>query len=633
MRTSSSKARLSLPLNKFGFVEYPTIIKTLVDLYDTRDLQHIAKSIKQLVKDCPMKEGKFASSDWEALWTENHAKNARERMTRRHYFSITKLVDRMVTPSKFMDFVIRDSFLESIGRYKKAKDTVFQGAILPDPEDLAEICNREIAMNYSLVTDYIDSLKYQRRLTDEAEDNLMHVSDTPFELGAKRNMWMAGVEGIYRLHGINFDRDTLIRASDARAATDFTVNHMNRYIHNSVKRGLDLLHEGLSGLHKSGRVHLFYGPPGRGKTHEAIAMAGDKSTIWALSNTVAFNGARRTRDAGKSSEPMSFEKVRFLKMLGTLDEIDAVDVLVDETSQMGCGDIDILLTAIDFVNRTGGKLVLMGDINQIPSFLSRGSVLYSIITEFPEFTTELTVNHRVDESSRLIADKAVDFSNDGYVAHFRPFEHTQLSLDLFSVLDPETIFITGAVTQSAAINAYKLNRVIPGMCLPVDGTEPFDFARNNQACSDALVRYMQDNAIECMAIDTEQLDTIKIMTNERYLCRANGMYYVDVVSRVDQTKRGKLKLSTFFKYFTPAYALNVNKAQGLEWNNVIITLADLFPKQGPLKGNFLLRSSFEHFYVAATRARKSLMVFSGNLDTGLIHLTPLRKFNLFQERA
>lgn len=626
----SKYGRSQLPTNQYGYVEFRTIVDILCKLYDTSEVRYVADSLRKIAKDYSIKEGKFACTEWKALWTANNHKHAKDPVQRCHYQSLTKLAEKITTPSRFLDFVIRDSLMRTVQEYK-ATGNLFLGAVLPKSQDIATLCNHDIACNYNLANTYVDSMKYAHRATQDVVDNLMHVSDMPYELVVKRETWLQGVADIYRIHGETFNKEDIVRESDTHASEDFVGNQAGRLVHASIRDSLKELHDGLEELHKEGRVTLFIGGPGRGKTYEAIAASAEKSTIWSLSNTVAFNGARRTRDAGKKSIPMSFEKVRYMRMMGTLDQTDATDVLVDETSQMGCGDIDILLTAISFVRRTRGKLLLMGDLNQIPSFLSRGSVLYSITDEFKCFTRELTVNHRVDESSRIIADSSVNFSMDGRVSHFDPFMSKTIPTDALTTLDPETVFITGANSQTAAINAYKLNQAIPGIQLPLDGTDPCDYMRNNRASADILVDYMRTAKLEFMATETEQLERLKIMTNERFYCWAEGAM-IKVVSRMDPEKCGSMRSMTFFKYFTPAYAINVNKAQGLEWDNVILTFGDVFKPNGEdLKSNFLLRSSFEHLYVGATRARKSLLMFTGNMYTKNIQLFPVRKFNLFKE--
>lgn len=626
----SKHGRSQLPTNQYGYVEFRTIIDILCKLYDTSEVRYVADSLRKIAKDYSIKEGKFACTEWKALWKANNNKHAKDPVQRCHYHSLTKLAEKITTPSRFLDFVIRDSLMRTVHEYK-ATGNLFLDAVLPKSKDIATLCNHDIACNYNLANAYVDSMKYAHRTTQDVVDNLMHVSDMPYELVVKRETWLHGVADIYRIHGETFNKEDVVRESDTHAAEDFVGNQYGRLVHASIRNSLKELHDGLEELHKKGRVTLFIGGPGRGKTYEAIAASSEKSTIWSLSNTVAFNGARRTRDAGKKSIPMSFEKVRYMRMMGTLDQTDATDVLVDETSQMGCGDIDILLTAISFVRRTGGKLLLMGDLNQIPSFLSRGSLLYSITDEFKCFTRELTVNHRVDESSRIIADSSVNFSIDGRVSHFDPFMSKTIPNDALTTMDPETVFITGANSQTAAINAYKINQAIPGIQLPLDGTDPCDYMRNNRASADIIVDYMRTSKLEFMATETEQLERMKIMTNERFYCWTEGAM-IKVVSRMDPEKCGSMRSMTFFKYFTPAYAINVNKAQGLEWDNVILTFGDVFKPNGEdLKSNFLLRNSFEHLYVGATRARKSLLIFTGNMYTKNIQLFPVRKFNLFKE--
>lgn len=630
--------RKMLPVDQFGYVNYETLIKTLCSAYDTSDRLHVIEAVAHFPKDYVLKEGKLATSEWEALWTPNEREGARKPYIQRHYMSISKIAETIVRPRCFHDHVLTESLMASVLRYNNRKDDsekVWQGCVLPPKEILAELCNEEIACNYETARGMIDQFSAQKKYRgipypQEYNDNLMHASDTPQELGVKRELWLKSVDKFYRVHGQRLSYDELVRETDARVNKDFIFKD-GRFSHRNVHSALSILKSEISELMEQGRIRMFTGGPGTGKTYNAVQEAACKCTLWSLSNTVAFNGASRVRKQGKECVPMSFQKVRYLKNLGALSSIDATDVLIDEMSQMGIQDADILIDAILFVKNTNGRLIMMGDIHQIPSFLSRGSLLYSIMEEFPGIYKELTVNHRVEENSRIIADRTVRFSNSGNTSEFSDFMTRRLDRSLFSTLDPETVFITGANTQTAAINSFILNNAIPGLGLELNGDEPCDQLRK-QGMDDARVKlyeFMRERSLEFIGVDTEALPELKIMRNERYICKAVDGMRVFVQSRVEPNKNASLNLNTFLKFMTPAYAINVNKAQGLEWDNVIITMGDVFKKDAGIKTNYLLRSSFEHLYVGVTRAKKSLSIFIGDLNN--ITLWPVKKFNLFKE--
>lgn len=634
------RVKSALQTDTYGYITYETFIKAMCEKFNVSDKLHIIEAVAKFTKEFIVKEGKVNTDDWQALWTPNNVRGAKKPYRVCHYMSIARIAEVLIQPAKLRDHILACSLFESVERYSNRKDDnekVWQGALLPSKETLAELCNREISTNKATAEAMINLFNLRRkkfgtRYPDAYNDNLMHSSDTPEELGEKRALWLQSVESLYKVHGVAIDERELIAETDARALKDFHFKE-NRLTHVDVRNSLLKLKNGLQELHAAGRCELVIGGPGTGKTHTCAEHAAQKSTLWSLSNTVAFGGAGRIRKLGKTCEPMSFQKVRFLAMRGSLLSTDACDVLIDEMSQLGTGDIDILLYAIEFVKNSGGRLLMMGDIYQIPSFLSRGSLLYSLIEEFPDMYKILTVNHRVDENSRIIADHAVQFAKTGRTADFDDFMTHKLRTGIFNTLDPNTVFITGANTQTAAINAIILNSSIPGLGLNPNGEDPCDQLRK-PGMEDACIKlhnFMCGRSLEFIGCDTENLPEIKIMRNERYECRGLTGMRVFVQSRVDKEKSATLNFKTFLKFMAPAYAINVNKAQGLEWDNVILTVGDVFSKSDFMKTNYLLRSSFEHFYVGVTRAKKSLSIFIGDIDTDNLTLWPVRKFNLFKE--
>lgn len=623
-------AKLLPQRDQYGYVEYPEFVRLLATYYVGTSTT-LAEAVEKCHKEQRFKDGKIATENWKALWLPNTSKNSKKPERRTRYMSTSSLVDTIARPATFRDMVIAMSLSASVNSYKEGKP-VLVDAVLPEEKDLVAICHRDIATNYNTACEMVNWFHYHKRRPSggDATENIMHAGDLPEELMIKRHQWLENAERIYRLHGVPMSTEKFIQHSNELGKTDFVLCGQ-RMVYAGICGALDFIKRSLAELAVAGRVKLFCGGPGTGKTYNAIAMASHRNTLWSLSNTVAFSGAARVAKAGKKCTPLSFASVRANYSTGHFVDSSSPDVLIDEMSQLGLGDLDILNFAIIHVKRTGGKLIMMGDINQIPSFLSRGSVLYSIMDEFPQICTLLEKNMRVDECSRILADKASTFAKDGKCGHFSEFVSAPQQ-SWATDLDPETVIITGANTQTDAINCVKFKYAIPGMDLAIDGTPMFTqlLAMENKASLDRFLSFIERNEIICMPIETTKLPDIKIMRNEKYMCSYDGSR-VTVVSQVVEGKFARLQVREFLKSFTPAYAINVNKAQGLEWDHVILCIGDLVTPNDNIKSNYLLRSSFEHLYVGATRARKSMSVFAGNIDLSKVKLVPVRKFNLFKE--
>ena len=623
-------AKLLPKRDQYGYVEYPEFVRLLATYYVGTSVT-LAEAVEKCHKEQRFKDGKIATDNWKALWLPNTSKNSKKPERRTRYMSTSALVDTISRPATFRDMIIAMSLKASVDKYKEG-EPVFEGVVLPPESELAALCHKDIATNYNTSCEMVNWFYYRKSRPSggDATENIMHAGDLPDELMIKRHLWICNTERIYKLHGVPMSTEKFIQHSNALAQTDF-VFHGPRMVYKEISADLDNIRNALTELAGAGRVKLFYGGPGTGKTYNAIAMASFKNTLWSLSNTVAFSGAARIAKQGKKCTPLSFASVRARHATGGFIEKGTPDVLIDEMSQLGLGDLDILRFAIEYVKQTGGKIIMMGDINKIPSFLSRGSVLYSIIEEFPEICTLLEKNMRVDEGSRILADKASTFSKDGNCGHFSEFVSAPQQ-SWATDLDPETVIITGANTQTDAINCIKFINAIPGLRLAVDGTPIFSqlLAMENKASLDKFLSFIMRNEIICMPTETTKLPDIKLMRNEKYMCSYDGSRVV-VVSQVVSGKSARLQVREFLKSFTPAYAINVNKAQGLEWDHVILCIGDLVAPNDTVKSNYLLRSSFEHLYVGATRARKSMSVFAGNIDLSKVKLMPVRKFNLFKE--
>lgn len=659
--------------NEYGYVTIEGFVKRIVKKEPNITRMFMAQAIESTAKQMRCKDNKLYTANWEACWMKNPRAKAGHSIC--NYLSITKLKEMLVDPKNLREYIIADSFAASVyatadamkSQTPNAKEDESTGllflevptepkceavmrTVLPSPEDLVTICHSEIGTSYSISETLI---KYVRarpvdypNIGSDFEDNLMHISDTQGELKFKRKYWYADAISIYAMHNKTApDFKEFVAKSNERMREDFKQcdSGNGRIVNLKTRADMAKLAKLIEDLKLMGNIHLLVGSPGTGKTKRGIDIAGEKSVVFSLCNTVAFNAAKRARTQGFECEPMSFTKMRILNMCRALGErVNDRAIMIDEMSQLGAKDVDILISAAEMCLVNNKPLVLMGDEYQIPSFLSRGSLLYSIMDQFPEIVTRLSKNWRVEPGAVAIVNAMDKFKASGDTRDFESFRFPGSIMTAMTAPNPDRVFITGAVTQATLINKYIYNQVMPELNLDINTPTSFCEELNvykeddrNAQRQRTFMEYLSREPLQFIATDTETLPIgngakLKIMQNERFLVYGEpGKREVTVKSIVDEDKKATIELKTFLKFFEPAEAINVNKAQGLEWDHVILCYGDVFPRTEGVKGNSQIRTKFEHFYVGCTRAKKSLHIYFGNY--GHEHLTPVTKFNIFKE--
>lgn len=551
-------------------------------------------------------------------------------------YTLKQITEKVVRPDSLKDQVFRSSFLASCAAGKLVIEK-------PNAEDIVGFFFREISTSFNLASSIQNLQQLEHR-----ESNPMRIFDTIPELALKKVVWMRDIRDFMEILGTPVDEDALEEQLNKEFYEDFVkmeskLDDQDCYVYCNTQRSLerirDLLEEGI----EDGRVKGYLGAPGTGKTYHGIKDSMPKAEIWSLSNTVAFNGAKRAREMDCEVEPFSFSKITALYVMNKEQFIkDRIGkhILIDEMSQLGFSDgCKVLLAALRTSKANNTKVIFMGDLLQIPAFTSRGSFLYSIYKEFPKCFTELTENKRVDPTSREIVEHLQDFSKDGSTKFFDKYSISKTSLDeALEDFGDNSVVIAGSNFQASLVNQIVLSNKITGYV--ADLAHPDNWFRSFHDYRDSILEYMAYTPIKMRARETNTIvnhtdkKQFKIRRNEEFFCTvfANTSSYETYV-RIESTLTTEVKVinyHTFVDQFEPAYAITSAKAQGLEWDNVILMYGDLLSKNDcgvGFKTNYPIRRSFEHFYVGCSRAKKSLSIFYGGMrDT---KLTPVEKFNMF----
>lgn len=363
----------------------------------------------------------------------------------------------------------------------------------------------------------------------------------------------------------------------------------------------------MKSLIASGRLKILVGRPGTGKSTEAGKIASKflKPAIVSLSNTICNMFEHKCHGIAK----YSCTKARYCFKHGKHDCI-----VFDESSQFGYETLDLLIEI--FEKNQNAMFVIMGDVDQIPTFLSSGSFLYSAMKEFPECVTELNKQYRFQNNPEyrdLMSSVVNSEIPDG----------VQIECFTEELIRNTDCFITGANETVSWLNKVCLKVKNPE--LNVNST----YVKDSVDIAYALCTAKNPSAIPLIANSTKELkskgDDYKLYVNTRFsFSHMSGDRFV-LRNLVDETtvRVSDRQLNSFFSL---GYAITVNKSQGLEWPSVCVYVS---PRDRNLK-------NFNAMYVAISRGMDAMILATDEnksfTKTDLINILHKRyKFENFFE--
>lgn len=422
-------------------------------------------------------------------------------------------------------------------------------------------------------------------------------------------------------------------------------------------------------------------------THRAIADCfpeacnNGHTLMISLSTLVAINGSQRAnafeeydevdghkRPSPRTTTPCSITMFNLCnnatRMKHWVDNYNTY--CIDELSQWGLEHLNTLINVAELSIKNDANLVIMGDVNQIGSFLGRGNLLYMLIHNFP--VTELTENRRSD-SAELInfvwglqKTRRRDFAQWTFgtqelvdYVHRKPFhvkeedeaegEEEEFHTDKVKITE---MAVTGSNSCAGLINMLRLEAALktspsdalPSFYIPTRGDWNYysmwndnqEWIRRRMSTTPIRVRPLENFKFgKGSSKSLEETYSKKFLRNEACIARMSSEWRVQVISEVlpanlrtaGRTEHPEMKSATiswneFITHFAPNYATTVNKAQGLEWNDVLVVYGDvgkLDPRQGefvPSKNyNLNGNSASQATYVALSRARTTLRIYTG----------------------
>lgn len=383
-------------------------------------------------------------------------------------------------------------------------------------------------------------------------------------------------------------------------------NTLNRVMLKSDFEQLQEIKHRLLDMQIAGKVKLYTGIAGTGKSYlaleEAHSCCGNNLTAVALSNTVIlhlYDSYRHRFD--EELVVQSIASIRYSK------ELTTDNFIIDEFSQWGLSELGVFLKILNRTMACYGNLYIMGDLHQIKSFLGRGSLLYAVQQMLASNTA--CYRHIPDTDMRRTEDNTLKKCILEYLStHKIKSLNRYFTHHLDTITADDHIYVTGTNDSVDCLN----ERCIRQLCAE-NGVHYYD-----RDMLQTLVTLVRQQPVRLLCRTTKQYcDPTKIYNKkvkelsaaEIFSCkqltndRALLCYHTDFEFEVKFNRAGMQPLYIncydLLKYFALGYAITVNKAQGLEWDNVTVVNTN----------RCMNLRQYEAFFVACTRARRHLEIY------------------------
>ena len=417
-----------------------------------------------------------------------------------------------------------------------------------------------------------------------------------------------------------------------------------------------LIHE----LMSNNSIKLYTGLGGTGKSFDAIKYAKEKSqTGWhciTLSNTVALKLCTDAKMRDFDCIPMSIAKYRYTRKQYLMN---IKYVIIDEFSQWSLHELNIFRNIISNVLKNKGQLILLGDTNQIHSFLGRGCLLHAV-----QLLLDSTPYYEHKVEIKRQTNIALKNSICGYV-----MSHDITAFNTFRIHNEEdfepktTMVITGSNDHVERLNLLALKLIMQESEINyppleyiygVKGCRTFKYFHNGveknnynelrniklEIIDELLSRNIDVRLIsaETWTFDDDNYKKyndikafdFRVLRNDKayILSKENGVYNIRLNRKGTLTEDIEFTIacSDLLDYFNFGYAITVNSAQGLDWRKTIVNMDfTQHPK------NDFNAHNFEAFYVAATRGKDNTLfyILTDNQDSTIFEpLVVKNHFNI-----
>lgn len=402
-------------------------------------------------------------------------------------------------------------------------------------------------------------------------------------------------------------------------------NYNNYYLESDEEK-LSILKDLL--LDREKKIEVFDGPPGCGKSTEVVNRvvnfySDKKIACVTLSNLIGIEFVTKCLRKSESLHINHFSNARanfmFRKLKNTKIkaklkkddialQINNCDLIViDEFSQWSLYELDLMIDIMKF--NPNADIFIMGDKDQICTFLSNGSLLHSIKELLPTRVnlvdnkpskTKYNKNYRMHTE---LWDKVREITEGKFNFKINTFAEIENIKDIDCV-------ITGSNANVNYCNLYMYYKKFD-----IEGEFHDFFTEYNITESDTFSDKLYKFRKLLEMTDGRELPLISnkntkyAFNNEKFIVRVNNNL-AELKSQVMKNQKPYLldlndntDFLTLFNDYDLGFSITVNRSQGLEWNRICVFISKI-------DKNLAFMNSL---YVALSRSRDGVFVVSGGM--------------------
>lgn len=402
-------------------------------------------------------------------------------------------------------------------------------------------------------------------------------------------------------------------------------NYNNYYLESDEEK-LSILKDLL--LDREKKIEVFDGPPGCGKSTEVVNRvvnfySDKKIACVTLSNLIGIEFVTKCLRKSESLHINHFSNARanfmFRKLKNTKIkaklkkddialQINNCDLIViDEFSQWSLYELDLMIDIMKF--NPNADIFIMGDKDQICTFLSNGSLLHSIKELLPSRVnlvdnkpskTKYNKNYRMHTE---LWDKVREITEGKFNFKINTFAEIENIKDIDCV-------ITGSNANVNYCNLYMYYKKFD-----IEGEFHDFFTEYNITESDTFSDKLYKFRKLLEMTDGRELPLISnkntkyAFNNEKFIVRVNNNL-AELKSQVMKNQKPYLldlndntDFLTLFNDYDLGFSITVNRSQGLEWNRICVFISKI-------DKNLAFMNSL---YVALSRSRDGVFVVSGGM--------------------
>ena len=293
-----------------------------------------------------------------------------------------------------------------------------------------------------------------------------------------------------------------------------------------------------------------------------------------------------------------------------------MDIKLIELDEASMLDSFVLFDLLKICKYFNSRLILLGDVEQLPS-IGPGKILNQLIESEVFTVTKLTkikrqnsgalvnnilkMSKQVVEISDFIDETMILVNIDNFIKNKEiNKEELELFINNTELNKYNTKFITGFATEKKIFNTTKLNNLIQNKFNPEDSNMEFDKIPSNNRYENSFTFRVKDNIIRI----ENDYSTEKMRANgeEAVILDFDGSKVTIKYSGAED-KPEEIGIDELYENFRLNYCVTVHKSQGSQYENVVFFIE---PEQ-----NFTDKKSI---YTAISRARYRCFVISRQND-------------------